>query len=79
MVLMVVLIMFNVQLFSQAATSNSHSGAEAILRQTVAINLGSPKAYDYNAQTQIDAKNPLITPLIKDGRTLVPVRFIADR
>ena len=36
-------------------------------------------AYAGNELTQVDVNNPEIAPIVQNGRTLVPVRFIAEK
>ncbi len=38
----------------------------------------NPKAFANGDFVMIDPKNPKITPIIKDGRTMVPLRFLAE-
>ncbi len=45
----------------------------------VVLYLGSPTAYVYNQRMPIDSANPAVTPVLRQARTLVPVRFIAER
>jgi len=40
--------------------------------------VGKPKATLNGKEVQIDPNNPKITPIIKNGRTMVPVRFLAE-
>lgn len=48
------------------------------LENSIVLFLGSPKAYINNYETQIDMDNISVRPFKKDGRTLVPVRFICE-
>ena len=43
------------------------------------MHVGSYEAYAKNFKTRVDLKNINIAPIIKDGRTLVPLRFIAEK
>ncbi len=45
---------------------------------SVKLVVGSPNAYIGNAMTKIDPEDDVVVPFIKDERTLVPVRFIAE-
>lgn len=44
----------------------------------VALAIGTPNAYANGAKTMVDTENPEVQPIVKDDRTLVPVRFIAE-
>ena len=44
----------------------------------VALAIGTPNAYANGAKTMVDPENPEVQPIVKDDRTLVPVRFIAE-
>lgn len=44
----------------------------------IVLFAGSPKAYIKNTETQIDLYNIKVQPYIKDGRTLLPVRFVCE-
>ncbi len=46
--------------------------------ESVALLIGSPKAIAKGKSTFVDPDNTNVQPLISDGRTLVPVRFIAE-
>lgn len=48
------------------------------LKQAIALKIGSPKAYVFNKALQIDAANATVTPIVSEGRTLLPVRFISE-
>ncbi len=48
------------------------------IKDSVALLIGSPKAYVKNSKAQVDNNNADVMPVIKDGRTLVPVRFISE-
>lgn len=60
-----------------AASGNTY---EAQMRTSGAVVLfiGSPVAYVTNVKKNIDSENKNITPIVKNERTLVPVRFIAE-
>lgn len=45
---------------------------------SVSLLIGSPRAIAMGAKTMVDTANPDVQPVILDGRTLVPVRFIAE-
>ena len=46
--------------------------------ESVALLIGSPKAIAKGKSAFVDPDNTNVQPLISDGRTLVPVRFIAE-
>ncbi len=47
---------------------------------SVAMYLKSSRAYaDGSEQVRIDGKNSAVVPYTEDGRTLIPVRFVAER
>lgn len=48
------------------------------LGETVILMLDSPKAYVDLYEVDIDYKNNNVRPLLKDNKTLVPVRFISE-
>ena len=48
------------------------------LSNAAALKIGSPFAYSAGKKTFIDTENAEVMPIIKDGRTLVPVRFISE-
>lgn len=48
------------------------------LSKTVILYIGNSDAYVNTVKTKIDADNKKIVPIIKNGRTLVPVRFVSE-
>lgn len=48
------------------------------LGKAVMLYLGNPKAYVMGEETKVDATNDAVVPFTENGRTLVPVRFIAE-
>lgn len=48
------------------------------LKDSIVLYVGSPNAFVNNTPARIDTENQEVTPVIRDGRTLVPVRFIAE-
>lgn len=56
-----------------------NSDVNAKLKGSICLFIGSPIAYFDNMETQIDAQNINVSPLVKNGRTLIPVRFIAEK
>lgn len=59
-------------------TAAAEVDVEAELRKAIILYLGESKAIVQSQQLNIDSKDEKITPVIKDGRTLVPIRFIAE-
>ncbi|SMC57845.1 beta-propeller domain-containing protein [Papillibacter cinnamivorans] len=53
-------------------------GQEDRLQDAVVLYPGSMYSLVRNELTEIDPSNELITPFVQNGRTLVPVRFIAE-
>lgn len=51
------------------------NGAEDIL---LTMQIGNPTATLNGKQVQIEPKNPKITPIIINGRTMVPLRFLVE-
>lgn len=47
-------------------------------KDSVMLYIGSPRAVAKGTQTLVDLQNQKVQPVVKDGRTLVPVRFIAE-
>ena len=52
--------------------------AEYHLRHGVALMIDHPEAYVDNAKRLIDAENPSVSPIVKENRTLIPLRFVAE-
>ncbi len=48
------------------------------LGNSIVLYVGSPKVYVNNDEAQIDSSNPEVVPIVKKGRTLVPVRFVSE-
>jgi len=45
---------------------------------SIALYIGSSKAYVNNVEKSIDPDNKTITPIIQNSRTIVPVKFISE-
>jgi titin len=45
---------------------------------TLELWIGNSQAYVDGNPVQIDAGNPNVTPIIRDGRTLLPMRFVSE-
>jgi len=52
---------------------------EKTLGDVVALKVDNPNAYAKGAKTYVDTENLDIKPIVENGRTLVPVRFIAEK
>ncbi len=48
------------------------------LGNAIILYVGSSKAYVRGAEIQVDSSTMAVYPVIKDGRTMVPVRFISE-
>lgn len=48
------------------------------LKRAVALFVGSSQALVNNSEVQVDQTDSKVTPVIRNGRTLVPVRFISS-
>lgn len=51
---------------------------EAVEKDAVTLFIGSPRAVAKGQKTFVDPQNMAVQPIVKDDRTLVPVRFIAE-
>ncbi len=49
------------------------------LGDVVALKVDNPNAYAKGSKTYVDTENLGIKPIVQNGRTLVPVRFIAEK
>ncbi|MGE4282279.1 MAG: beta-propeller domain-containing protein [Clostridia bacterium] len=59
-------------------SANQDEIITARLKNAIVLYVGSPKAYVDNQQKEIDDVNAEVSPISKDNRTLVPVRFISE-
>jgi hypothetical protein len=50
----------------------------ALGSNTIQLVIGQSNATVNGATTLIDSTNPAVTPVIIDGRTMLPLRFIAE-
>ncbi|MGC9100512.1 MAG: stalk domain-containing protein [Caldisericum sp.] len=50
----------------------------ALKDKIIELYIGNPLASINGVQTAIDKDNPQVAPFIKDGRTMLPLRFIAE-
>ena len=51
---------------------------EEKMKDAIALFIGNSDAYVNNKTVKIDKNNIEVKPVVKDGRTLVPVRFISE-
>ena len=52
--------------------------AQERLKDAIVLYIGSSQAFVNNIETQVDSTNADVKPLVTNGRTLVPVRFISE-
>ncbi len=57
---------------------NEEATTQKRLGAAVALKIGSPAAYAKGVRTYVDTANKDVYPFTENGRTLVPVRFIAE-
>lgn len=74
----IAIILMTFVLFPLTKISIASPDIEKRLEGAVMLYIGSPCAYLKNAEVQIDADNPEVMPIVRDQRTLVPARFIAE-
>lgn len=68
-----------INLFTLSLSVNAISEDEqSKLSEAVILYIGSSDSYVNTVKTKIDADNKKIVPIVKNGRTLVPVRFISE-
>lgn len=66
-------------LFAFRPTVNAITEADqSKLSETVILYIGSSDSYVNTVKTKIDVDNRKIVPIVKNGRTLIPVRFVAE-
>ncbi len=64
--------------FAQEEGVEREKGLDERLQNAIALYVGSSQAYVKNVEKQVDPENPNIKPYVKNGRTLVPVRFVSE-
>ena len=64
--------------FYKAAETSGETEKPASLKESVILYLDNPNAYVNLFQVPVDANNAEVKPYAKDGRTMVPVRFISE-
>lgn len=72
------ILLFALSLFSSSLPAQAAGESSLITDESLLLYIGSPEAYVNGEKKAIDPENQKITPLIRDGRTLVPVRFISE-
>lgn len=60
-----------------AAEANASPDLNTLLKDSVALSIGSPNSLSFGEAKFIDKENSEITPYIKNQRTLTPLRFIS--
>lgn len=73
-----ILVPMQLSLASEAGDGESTKGVEERLKDAIALYIGSSQAFVNNVETQVDPTNANVKPYVKNGRTLVPVRFISE-
>lgn len=61
-----------------AAAVNTSPDLNTLLKDSVALSIGSPNSLSFGEAKFIDKENSEITPYIKNQRTLTPLRFISE-
>ncbi len=74
-ILIAVVIIFSIDYSSGLAETQSSDNR---LNNAIVLYVGSPLAMVNSLDAQIDESNVEVKPIIKNSRTLVPVRFIAE-
>ncbi len=62
--------MSNVELYSDAAAAK--------IQDAMVLYVDGPYAYVDNERMMVDEENPSVVPIIRNDRTLVPVRFVSE-
>ncbi len=70
--------MFKLPADRAEAKSDLPEAAQDRLKSAIVLYIGSSEAYVNNQKKLIDGSNPEVTPVSKEGRSLVPVRFVAE-
>lgn len=52
--------------------------AEEVMENSLALYIGKHYAYRDNIKVKVDQDNDSVVPVIKNGRTLIPLRFVAE-
>lgn len=67
----------SIQEWADVKTEKTDNNAD-ILYDVIALYEGSSVAYKKGETVSIDSTNSNIVPVVKDGRTMVPLRFVAE-
>ncbi len=76
--LVIIAIMLVPTQISRAGVKKVDESAKERLKNAVVLFVGSTQAMVNNEEVQLDAGSAEVKPIIKNERTLVPVRFIAE-
>ncbi len=68
----------NTKLSTWKIEDNSAS-VNTLADNAVALFVDSPKAFDRSCVTYVDTNNTEVKPIVQNGRTLIPVRFVAEK
>ena len=60
------------------ASSDMSAQLKEKIQDSVVLYIGQSKTYVNGEETVVDTTNSNVAPFIKDGRTLVPIRFISE-
>ncbi|NLD46935.1 MAG: copper amine oxidase [Clostridiaceae bacterium] len=77
-VMVVIMISIHFSLAGGEGIKASSLSSQERLKNAIALYVGSSQAYVNNVEKQVDPENAQVKPFVKDGRTLVPVRFISE-
>ena len=69
----------NILVVNKTVKGEDEIKLEKINENAVLLFVGSPNALEKGKKTFIDSENAKVVPVIIDSRTLVPVRFIAEK
>lgn len=58
---------------------DTSASANTLADNAVALFVDSPKAFDRSCVTYVDTNNAEVKPIVQNGRTLIPVRFVAEK
>lgn len=64
--------------YPKVVYENEDSKIDNKLQGTVTLKIDSPDALISSSTARVDAANKSVKPIIENGRTLVPIRFIAE-
>lgn len=65
--------------FSSSLSALAVEETSSYLDESIVLYMNSPESYVNGLKKKVDPDNEKVTPLIRDGRTLVPVRFISEQ